>query len=84
MRASSPDGDLVEVVLHPRRELVVDELREVLLEQLDDGEGEELRHERLALLAHVAAVEDRPHDRRVRRRTADAALLERLHERSPR
>src|SRR3954452_2701622 len=74
-------GDLVEVVLHARGELVVDELREVLLEQVDDREREELRHERLALLPHVAAVEDRPHDRRVRRRPADAALLERLHER---
>ena len=74
-------GDPVEVVLHPRREVVVDEPREVALEQLDDREGEERRHERAALLRHVAAVEDRAHDRRVGRRAADAALLERADER---
>src|SRR6185436_8636388 len=34
-------GDAVEVVLHARGELVVDEPAEVLLEQLDDGEREE-------------------------------------------
>ena len=50
------------------------------LEQVDDREREELRHERLALLPHVAAVEDRAHDRGVGRRTADPALLERLDE----
>src|SRR5579884_2929651 len=73
--------DAVEVVLHACGELVVDEPAEVLLEQVDDREGEELRHERLSLPAHVAAVDDRAHDRRVRRRPADAALLERLDER---
>ena len=53
----------------------------MLLEQLRDREREERRHERGSLLEDVAAVEDRPHDRGVRRRAADAALLERLHER---
>ncbi len=53
----------------------------MLLEQLRDGEREERRHERRALLEDVAAVLDRPDDRRVRRRAADAAILERLHER---
>ncbi len=74
-------GDPVEVVLHARREVVVDEAAEVLLEQLRDGEREERRHERRALLEHVATVEDRPQDRRVRRRAPDAPVLERLHER---
>src|SRR4029079_3638589 len=45
-----------------------------------DGEGEERRDERCALLVDVAAVEDRPHDRGVRRWTSDAPLLEGLHE----
>ena len=72
--------DAVEVVLHARGELVVDEASVVLLEQLRDREGGERRHERRSLLEHVAAVEDRAHDRRVRRRPADAAVLERLHE----
>src|SRR5438093_444707 len=73
--------DAVEVVLHARREPVVDEPAEVLLEQVDDGEGEERRHERSALLEDIAAVEDRADDRGVRRRAADAELLERAHER---
>ena len=62
-------------------EVVVDEPREVLLEQLHDREGEERRHERRALLEDVAAVLDRADDRGVRRRPPDPALLERAHER---
>src|SRR5207249_8350779 len=73
--------DAVEVVLHARREPVVDEPAEVLLEQVDDGEGEERRHERGALLEDIATVEDRADDRGVRRRAADAELLERAYER---
>ena len=53
----------------------------MLLEQADDGEGEEGRDERRAALEDVAAVEDRAEDRRVRGRPADAELLERPHER---
>ena len=70
-------GDPVEVVLHRRGEAVVDEPLEVLLEQGDDREREERRHERRPLLEHVAAVEDRADDRRVGRRPADPELLER-------
>ena len=73
--------DPVEIVLHQGRELVVDEAAEVLFEQVRDGERDERRHERLPLLVHVAALEDRPEDRRVGRRAADPALLERPHER---
>src|SRR5262249_38794530 len=62
-----------------RREAVVDEAAEVLLEQVDDRECEERRHERGALLEDVAAVEDRADDRRVCRRAPDAELLERSH-----
>ena len=74
-------GDAVEVVLHARRELVVDEAAEVLLEQLGDREREKARDERGTALERVAAVHDRAHDRGVGRRPADAALLERPHER---
>jgi hypothetical protein len=74
-------GDLVEVVLHPGRELVVDQVGEVLFEQAHHGERVGGRDEGLALLPHVPAVLDRLHDRRVGRRAADAQLLERLHER---
>ena len=74
-------GDAVEVVLHARREAVVDEPAEVRLQQVDDREREKRRHERRALLEDVAAVEDRAEDRRVRRRPPDAELLERAHER---
>ena len=73
-------GDAVEVVLHAGGELRIHEARVVLLERLRDREGGERRHERRSLLEHVTAVEDRAHDRGVRRRPADAAVLERLHE----
>ena len=53
----------------------------MLLEEPDHREGKEGRHERGVLLEDVAAVLDRPDDRGVRRRAADAPLLERAHER---
>ncbi len=53
----------------------------MLLEQADDGERRPRRHERLALLPHVAAVLDRLDDRRPRRRAADAELLQALDQR---
>ena len=73
--------DAVEVVLHPGGEVVVDEPPEVLLQQVDHGEGEEGRHEGRALLEDVAAVEDGADDRGVRRRAADLALFELLDQR---
>ena len=78
VRASCARGDLVEIVLHAGGEVVVDEALEVALEQLRHGERDERRHERRALLEDVAAVEDRAHDRRVRRGAADAAVFQRL------
>ncbi len=73
--------DVVEVGVDRRGEVVVDERVEVLLEQPDDGERRPGRHQRLALLPHVAAVLDRLDDRRPRRRPTDAQLLEPLDER---
>ena len=72
--------DPVEIVLEPCGEVVVDQLVEVPFEKLRHREGNERRHERGALLVDVAAVEDGPHDRGVRRRSADTAVLERPHE----
>src|ERR1700751_1412837 len=72
--------DPVEVVLHPGREVVVDKLAEVLLEQADDREGEERRNERRAALEDVAAIEDGAENRCVRRRAPDPELLQRPHE----
>ena len=74
-------GDLVEFVLHGGRELVVDEVGEVVLEEVHDGEGAKGRHEGLALLPDVAAPVDRLHHRRVGRRTSDAEVLELLDQR---
>ena len=73
-------GDGVEDLLEARGEVVVDEVGEVLLHEPDDGEREEGRHERRPALADVPAVDDRAHDRGVGRGSADAALLECLHE----
>ncbi len=74
-------GDLVEVGVDRRGEVVVDERVEVLLEEADHGEGGPGRHERLALLPDVAAVLDGLDDRRPRRRPTDAELFEPLDQR---
>src|SRR2546430_1607482 len=74
-------GDLVEVLLHPRGEARVHDVREVLAQEVGDDEADVLRHERAAFLADVLAIDERRDRRRVRRRPADAVLLERFHER---
>ena len=74
-------GDLVEDVLHPRGELVVDQLAEVPFQQGDDGEGEERGNQRGALLEHVAAVQDGADDGRVGGRPADLPVLQLLDQR---
>ena len=74
-------GDLVERLLHPGGELVVDQVGEVPLQQVDDGEGEERGHQRGALLEHVAAVQDRADDRGVGRRPADLPVFQLLDQR---
>ncbi len=73
--------DQVEDLLQARGEVVVHERGEVLLHQAGHAERQERRDQRGALLAHVAAVDDRRDDRRVRRGPADAALLEVLDQR---
>ena len=74
-------GDAVEVVLHPGGEGEVDQVGEVLLEQVDDGEGGERRDQGRPLLPHVAAVLDGVHDGRVGGGAADPELLEPLDQR---
>ena len=72
--------DLVEVVLHPSGEGVVDEVGEVAFHHIDHGERCERGHERRALLPHIAAVLDGANDRRVGRWAANAQFLKTLHE----
>ena len=74
-------GDLVELLLHPRGELDVDVVAEMLDEEVGHDLGDGLRVEPALLDADVAAVGDRRDRRRVRRRPADAVLLERLDQR---
>ena len=74
-------GDVVELVLHVRREVDVDDVREVLDQLVGDDHAHVLGIEALVLQPDVSAVLDRRDDRRVRGGTADAQLLERLHER---
>ena len=68
--------DLVELLLELGREGVVDQVREVVLEQPGDREREPRRHEGGALLEHVVAGGDGADDRRVGRRAADLEFLE--------
>ena len=74
-------GDLVELLLHPGGELEVDEVAEVLDEQVGHDLADRLRPQPSLLDADVAAIDDRRDRRRVRRRPADAVLLERLDQR---
>ena len=74
-------GDLVELLLHPCGELDIDVVAEVLDEQVGDDLGHQLGVEPSLLDADVAAIDDRRDRGRVRRRPADAVLLERLDER---
>ena len=74
-------GDLVEFLLDGGGELVVDEGREVVLQEAHDGEGRPGGNEGLAFLPHVPAVDDGAEDRGVGGGATDAFFLELLHER---
>ena len=74
-------GDLVELLLHPRRELDVDVGPEVLDQEVGDDLRDGLGVEPSLLDADVAAVGDGRDRRRVGGRPADAVLLERLDQR---
>ena len=74
-------GDLVEELLHPGGEGVVDQVREVFLEQPGDGECQPGRDQRGPLLVHVVPGRDGADDRGVRRRSADVEFLELRHQR---
>ena len=80
-RVLGAERDGVEVVLHARGEVEVDQIGEVLLQQLHHRERGEGRHQRVALLDHVLALLDGLDDRGVGRRPADAAGLELLDQR---
>jgi hypothetical protein len=69
------------LILHGRRELIVDQVGEVAFQQVHDGEGPKGRHQRLALLPDVATAVDRLHHRRVRRRSPDAEVFQLLDQR---
>src|SRR5437870_1557569 len=71
----------VQIELHPRREAEVDDVREVLGEEVHDREADVPGHEPALLAPHVVTIDERRDRRRVRRRAADAMLLERLHQR---
>ena len=61
-------GDLVELLLHPRREREVDVVAEMLDEQVRHDVGDRLRTQATLLDPDVAAIDDRRDGRRVGRR----------------
>src|SRR6185436_5294482 len=73
--------DLVQVLLHLRGEVGLDEVPEVVAQQLRDRERREAGHERLSLTEHVAATHDGRNRRRERRWPADAETFQLLDER---
>ena len=77
-----PRGDGVEIVLHRGGEPVVDQVREVALEQADHGEGGERGDQGGALLPDVAAVEDGGDHAGIGGRPAHPQLLHGLDQRS--
>ena len=74
-------GDTVQVALHRGREVVVDQVRQVLLKQARHGERQPRGHQVLAAVRHVPAVPDRLDGGRVGGRTADAELFHGLDQR---
>ncbi len=68
--------NLIEILLHLRRERDVDEIVEVPAQEARDGEGRVARDQRLALTEHVPAALDRADRRSVGRRTPDAEPFE--------
>ena len=74
-------GDAVQVALHRGREVVVDQVRQVLLEQARHGERQPRGHQVLAAVRHVPAVPDRLDGGRVGGGTADAEFLHGLDQR---
>ena len=74
-------GDLVELLLHPRRELEIDVVAEVLDEEVGHDAGDRFGPEPSLLHPDVAAIDDRRDGGRIGRRPTDAVLLERLDER---
>src|SRR5687768_13139072 len=68
--------DLVEVGLHVRRELDVEDIGEALHHHSLDLLPEMGREEAPLLESRVAAIDDGRHDRRVSRRPADAEPLQ--------
>ena len=74
-------GDTVQVALHRGREIVVDQVRQVLLEQARHGERQPRGYQVLAAVRHVPAVPDRLDGGRVGGGTADAEFLHGLDQR---
>jgi hypothetical protein len=71
IRSAFAAGDLVQHLFHLAGEGVVNQLREVLLQQPGDREGQPGRHQRGALLEDIVAGGDGAQDRGVRRGPAD-------------
>ena len=79
--AAPAGGDLIELGLHARGEVVVDVVAEVLHEHVGHDTGDRLRSQPSLLDPDVATVLDRGDGGRVRRGPADAVLLQSLDER---
>src|SRR5262249_21892894 len=73
-----PRLDPIEVVLHPGRVLVIEDIPETLDQELDDDFTRLARYELAFLLDGVLAVLDRADDLRVGAGPADPLLLEGL------
>ena len=73
-------GDLIEGVLHPGGEARIHQVGEVVLQQGGHREGREAGGEGVVLEGGVAPVHDRADDAGVGGGTADAFLLQHLHQ----
>ena len=69
-------ADRVQVVFHLGREAVIDQVGQMGFEQLRHGKGDPSGDQRVALLEHVFAGQNRVDDRRIRARPADAQFFE--------
>ena len=73
--------DLVQLLFHPRRVRLVEEIIEAGDEQIVHGRAQSGRMKTPFMFFDVLAIKNGRHDRRISRRPADALLFERLDER---
>ena len=73
-------SDLVQIVFHRCREVIVDQVRQILFHQSRDREGQPRRNQILASVGDVAAIANGLNRCRIGRGATDSELFHGLHQ----